>query len=57
MDRTFTIELQLLRARSNYFQGLLLALPGDKICQLITSPPDELVKSLKALGHQITEGD
>ncbi len=55
MDHIFTMELQLLRAKSNYFQKLLMALPGEKVRQLIVSPPDELITLLKNLGHQ--EGD
>jgi hypothetical protein len=32
-----------------------MALPGEKVRQLIVSPSDELITMLKRLGHQETD--
>ena len=57
MDHLFTMELHLLRVRSQYLQDLFVALSEDSISQLTISPPDDLIKGLKSLAHQGTEGD
>ncbi len=50
MNRTFTTELNLLKAKSNYLQHLFNTLPGKKLHQILIFPSDELVQKLKKMG-------
>ncbi len=50
MNHTFTTELNLLKAKSNYLRHLFNTLSGEKLRQVLISPPDELVQKLKKMG-------
>ncbi len=55
MNHTFTTELNLLKAKSNYLRHLFNTLSGEKLRQVLISPPDELVQKLKKMGLSVPD--
>lgn len=56
MKNISTMNLDVLIARSQYLQELLLKLPDDQLCEVLISPRYEIVETMKVRLKAVYEG-